>query len=504
MNFKSILINIFTLDLRSLAIMRIAMALLILLDLSIRFTDIKVFYSDQGVMPLSILFSHSWNPFNFSIHTASGLWQIQAIIFLINTVFALMLLVGYKTRLTGFLCWLLMLSLHNRNPLILQGGDDLFRMILFWGIFLPWGKIYSIDAFRKPHPENFGVFNFATVGYLLQLLSVYFFAALLKTSPEWRSEGTAIYYALSLDQLVFPLGKLIYPFPNLLKFLTLSVWYLELLAPVLFLIPFKNSFFKKAGILLIASLHLGISLSLFVGLFFLIGWATLLGAMPTDWAQKIDRILLKNMLPAKKIIVPFIRLRNYFFKVRLRIISPVKKPRIYRNTANFSLVAVIVYTLVYNWHTCEIPLLTKENISKMDWFGHSFKFTQKWGMFSPGVFKADGWYIYEAVAENGDIIDINREGRQVNYDKPRSVVSLFKNDRWRKYGENYIYISHSFMRPKLAEFLFKEWNKKNPDRKINSLRVIYMMELTLPDYKESEITREELAVYPQKNGKNNK
>jgi hypothetical protein len=503
MDLKNTLRKIFTLDLRSLALMRIGLALLVLLDLSIRISDIRVFYSDQGVMPLSTLFSYSWNPFNFSIHTISGLWQVQSLIFLINGIFAFLLLIGYRTRLSTFMCWMLMLSMHNRNPLILQGGDDLFRMMLFWGIFLPWGSLYSVDSYGKTRPENYGIFSFATVGYLLQLLSVYFFAALLKTSPEWRTEGTALYYALSIDQLVFPLGKMLYPYPEILKFLTISVWYLELLAPLLFISPYKTGLFRKVGILLIASLHFGISLTLFVGLFFLIGWATLIGTIPSDWARKADTLISKIAFIPEKIFLYFLQVKEKIFNVKIYFSTNIKKPRLYRNTTNASLVAVILYTFTYNWYTCDIPMLTGDKVSKMDWFGQSFKFNQKWGMFSPGVFKADGWFIYEAVTETGDIIDLNRRGRTVNYSKPASVVSLFKNDRWRKYGENYIYISNTFMRPKLAEFLFKEWNKKNPENKITLLKVIYMMELTQPDYLESEITREELAVYPQKDGENN-
>ena len=30
-------------------------------------------------------------------------------------------------------------GIDNRNPLVIDGGDDFLRMLLFWGLFLPLG-----------------------------------------------------------------------------------------------------------------------------------------------------------------------------------------------------------------------------------------------------------------------------------------------------------------------------------------------------------------------------
>jgi hypothetical protein len=55
------------------------------------------------------------------------------------------MLVGYYTKTASFLTWILTLSLHNRNYLVLHGGDVLQRVILFYALFLPLGDCYSID-----------------------------------------------------------------------------------------------------------------------------------------------------------------------------------------------------------------------------------------------------------------------------------------------------------------------------------------------------------------------
>src|SRR3954470_19180495 len=107
-------------DLRALAFMRICIAVVIILDLSVRLTDLEAFYSNTGVAPLPMIFQHGWNDYFLSIHVISGLWQVQLFLFLCAYFFALMLLIGYRTPLFTFLSWFMLLSLHNRNGFILQ------------------------------------------------------------------------------------------------------------------------------------------------------------------------------------------------------------------------------------------------------------------------------------------------------------------------------------------------------------------------------------------------
>ena len=60
-----------------------------------------------------------------------------ALLFLVAAAGAGALLLSYRTRLATLLSWVLLVSVQNRNPLLGQGGDDLLRMLLFWGLFLP-------------------------------------------------------------------------------------------------------------------------------------------------------------------------------------------------------------------------------------------------------------------------------------------------------------------------------------------------------------------------------
>src|SRR4051812_8652322 len=124
-------------DLRALGLLRVCIAIVILLDLSVRVQDLEAFYSNTGVAPLPMVHEKGWNDYYLSLHSISGVWQVQLVLFLCAYFCAFMLLLGYRTRLFTILSWFLMLSLHNRNIFILQGGDDLLRMVLFWGMFMP-------------------------------------------------------------------------------------------------------------------------------------------------------------------------------------------------------------------------------------------------------------------------------------------------------------------------------------------------------------------------------
>jgi len=96
-------------DLRALAIMRVFMASILITDLTIRITDLEAFYSNTGVAPLPMVFQHLWNDYYVSVHAISGLWQVQAVLFLFAYFCAAMLFIGYRTKLFTVFSWFMLL-----------------------------------------------------------------------------------------------------------------------------------------------------------------------------------------------------------------------------------------------------------------------------------------------------------------------------------------------------------------------------------------------------------
>ena len=92
-------------------------------------------------------------------------------------------------------CWVLAVSLQNRNELVLDGGDMVQRVLLFWSLFLPLGEIWSVDSVRRgAAATSTSIANVASAALTIQMASIFFFAALLKTGDAWRKDFNAVWY----------------------------------------------------------------------------------------------------------------------------------------------------------------------------------------------------------------------------------------------------------------------------------------------------------------------
>jgi predicted DCC family thiol-disulfide oxidoreductase YuxK len=275
--------NVFATDLRTLALFRAVLGTVLLLMLLQRLPDLGAFYTDDGLMPRDWLLA-SENPWRLSLHFANGTALFQGLLLGCSVLAALAFIVGYRTRLATLLSWLLLVSLHSRNPLVLTGGDYLMVCLLFWSLFLPLSARWSIDAAfsSTPPPTDNRHLSWASAGLLLQILSVYFFSALMKSDAVWWPDGSAVYYALSLDAYSTALGRWLLGFPLLLKWLSWYVYWLELIGPLLALSPLLMRPLRFAVMLLLMLMHIGFLLCMELGHF---PWVSLasLTALTGGW-----------------------------------------------------------------------------------------------------------------------------------------------------------------------------------------------------------------------------
>lgn len=481
----------FSLDTRALSLMRICLGLVLLADWIFRLNNFDAHYSTNGLMPSELLYAHNWKAGYYSIFLLSDSIYWQYTLFGIGILFSFFFLIGYFTRFATFIVWVLIVSIHYRNPYVLQGGDELLRITLFWCLFLPLANHYSIDKLQTNKTEVKKIFSAASVGFMLLVFSVYFFSALLKTSDEWRTEGSALYYALSLDQMALALGKILYNYPTLMKYITLCVFYLEIIAPLLFFFPFKNKYFRSIGIISLILLHIGIGSTLLVGLFFLIGISTLIGLFPTEainWKAKyFPNVLFKlNPLPLlNKQLPKFSSLRNATETLKHRLSNFYTQTLI-----TFGLIFIICICIIWNVGNIKGSGLTVSAPFKA--LTYSLGLHQDWGMFAPRVFKDDGWYVLDAHTIQNKQIDIYKDGQTTSLAKPESVMKYIRSDRWRKYEENFLMIDYEFIRPYYCKYALKQWNETHTE-KIDSLSIIYMKERTLPNYEKVVPTKEVLC-----------
>ena len=284
--------EVFGVDLRTLALFRVLMGVYLVADIYLRSRDLSAHYTDFGVMPRDVAMS-MLSPSSFSVHLMNGSTAFQACLFLVAGVFAVMLTIGWRTRLATFLCWFLLLSLQNRNTVILSGEDNLALLLLFWAMFLPIGARYSVDAALDDGTRRVdnAYVSIGTAALLLQGMSMYFFSALLKSDPIWIPDGTAVYYALQLDYFATPFALWFRQFEGLMQGLTYYVWILELIGPILIFSPILQRPLRAVLMVCFMTMHFGFWMCLEIGLFPLISIIMNLTFMPGWMWDGLERRL---------------------------------------------------------------------------------------------------------------------------------------------------------------------------------------------------------------------
>ena len=482
MKILNILSNNFSVDLRSLAITRIAFAIVILADLIIRSRFLKDFYTDEGVISLFALKNIYEGNYYTSIHALSGDYYFQLFLFLIAVIFAFLLLIGFFTRIATIVSWALLVSLNLRNPLLLQGGDIIFRCLLFWAIFIPWGQRFSVDSyFNKIKIEKNFIFSIPAAIFILQILFMYFFTGLLKTGDPWRKDFTAIYYTLSIEHFSFLLGPYIYEFPKLMKGLTFSIIWIELLGPFLLLIPYRNSLFRYVLIFLLITFQLGLALTLKIGLFPWMSIASLLILLPSSFWEFLPRFqkflnctFSKLSGGIKQYITGIDNLYYYRFKV----------PEIFNFVINIILIFLIVFVLFWNLkHSYPEKF---DFINKLKFVGKATQLIQKWNMFAPKPYFSDGWYVMVGLLDNGELVDVFRNGKEVSWEPPENRLDDYPSYRWRKLTRNMYKEKNKRFRRFYSKYLCDKWNKNRNGPKLKEIDMYFVSEYTLPDYKNRE------------------
>ena len=273
---RSIAREVFTIDTRSLAAFRIAAALMLLVDLALRARFLPENYTDQGVLPREVV-ARDFPGTLPSIHAFGGSSSYEAWLFALSGVFAVMLLVGYRTRLATFFSWILVDSLQRRNFMVLETADDILRVMLFWSLLLPLGARFSIDARRAGARRPPNACSPASAALLLQTACVYLFSGWMKTGPEWTVDGSAIYYTLRHDYWARPLAEFVRQYPEPLRVMTPVVLWFERLGPLLLFLPVANATARTLMVLAFWGFMLGLGTHVDLGL---IPWASAVAMLP--------------------------------------------------------------------------------------------------------------------------------------------------------------------------------------------------------------------------------
>ncbi len=387
-----------SLDLRSLALMRILTGTALLINLIGRGLNLSQFYTDSGVLPRQVLFEGA--PQFITFHALSGSLVFELILLLVAIIFSVFLILGYRTRLASIISWILFISLQNRNPLVVYGVDDIMSIGLFWGMFLPWGMRFSIYSLRKGlKKQNNQVFTFATVIFLLQISLLYFLNGAMKgQSMDWN-QGNALLYILQDPYTRTKIGESLLKIPEALRVMSHGTIVLENIAPILL---FLSPELRLLALVLLTFFHTGIAATMGLYLFSFTTIALLSGLLPP--------FVWNALKPAKNVKQPFLKEKD----------SPI-------NFKNVVLVVVILY----------VVFVTKYGLSSSkDFFPQQILRIGSYLRLHPthGYYATPLRGVYSA-----SIMGVFNNGKQVlltdtarNGDKP-FFVKGFYDQRWKVY-----------------------------------------------------------------------
>ncbi len=464
------------LDLRSLGLLRIAYGVLLLADLLHRSLTFREHYTRDGVMPLSEFLVQqdlAWRL--WSVFYASDSPIFVAALLLFMAILALMLLLGYRTTLVTIALFILVSSLQMRNPYILHSGDTYLRLTLFWCCFLPWGKRFSVDSMisRQERDQDQEVyFSIAGVAYILQIGMVYGYNAVYKVGPHWTVDHSAIYYALSMEQLTLTLGKWLVGLEPLLRVATHTTWVFEAAVPLLLLLPFP--WVRIFTILGLMCFHLGLALSVNLHIFPWVGILTPLGLLPAlFWSSPKAQQLYCFLSKAPKGLESYLGSKAFQSQ---RKSEQFKRTGVWFREilAGLALTAVLFQTS-YEWKTGAPPDHPFLDL-------RTFRLGQKWSLFAPNV---------DLRSFQHSVVGQTVSGQSVVFDE----IGKRPHSRWFSFRENFQRNQASWQFQVYLNYVVDRWNRSNPEDPIAF--AVYRLEVrpSQSEYRLGSSTSTVKAVY---------
>lgn len=448
-------------DPRALAALRIALGALLFVDLVLRARFLETFYTDAGVLPRSLLADQFPAFARISLHALSGDLWLQAVLFVVAGALALSMLVGYRTRTVTLLSWVLLVSLHARNPMVLNGGDSVIRRLVFWSVFLPLGGRWSVDALRGRGATRFDrVASVASAALLIQVVLVYATNAVYKhRGPAWQ-DGTAIVHVMNLQEFTVLLGDYLVASPDLLRPLGYLWLVLVTVSPLLL---FLTGHLRGLLATAFAGMHLGMLLTMKLGLFPLISITAFLVFVPPAWwdvvegrvADPIHRRVSDQLATVSR---PAPTRRSF---------SDLRRwaGRVATVVATVLLVAILV------WNAMSVGLVAtpepvRENVEPGQ---------LTWNMFAPYPPTTSIWHVAPAELDSGERIDaLQRAPVEWHPDDPDQ---LYPSARWRKYLSDLTRENNDEGQAAFAEYLCSRWNADHSgENRMDRVRLVLVRE----------------------------
>jgi hypothetical protein len=255
----------------SLSIFRILIGLYGIIQALILRPDFGDFVSDKGWLnwDISQAFTMPWQPhikyvahlFSFLGIPSSVVPDIIYYLFLLSLFF---LIAGLFTRMAALLSWLLFWIISSSMRMYTYGADYFLQLALFYMIFMPVNKTYSLDnlfGFATNAPSYLVTFSQRVMQ--LHLCLVYFFSGMSKVhNPLWL-DGNGVWAIIYHSDWASFNFSWMASVPIIPQLVGIAVIALEVFYLVCMWIPRVRSYW----FVLISLMHIGIGFVLGIPMF---------------------------------------------------------------------------------------------------------------------------------------------------------------------------------------------------------------------------------------------
>jgi uncharacterized membrane protein YphA (DoxX/SURF4 family) len=480
----------FRLDLRSLAAFRIALGVILIADGLLRCRDFSLMFTPEGMFPHEALHTFTPSAANWSLcFLIDAAWWDGLILGLEGSA-GLALVAGFQTRLATLVAWIAVVSVVRRTAPATNAGDLWLATLLLWGVFLPLGSRWSVDAIRRPQPLSSQHASAASLALTLQILVVYLAAGLSKCNASWFS-GRAVRDALSVHDHGTALGAWLVQFPGMAEVSGALVLTLELLGPVVFLL-FPRPQVRLALVLCFLGFHCMVALLMSVGLFAPIGIAAWLSLIPGPcWDRLVQMAGQYTAVRAWLAPLPA--------STRAAATSSWRRSGVHRVS---SVCASLLLGLAAADAAIRLSRLPTQLPAAAQAAVDLSCLRQDWEMFGTVPHQSQ-WVYARGLLVDGSEVDLLRHGQPLQRERPTGGFTTLPHHRWHKLLWVLPKPPMRVFSPGIAHALATHWNRNHPpDRKVRQLEICFtrLTANDVPDTAEPGIRHElVIATWPPRN-----
>lgn len=256
--------------------------------------NLQPFFGVNGVMPVQPQISYHWGFLTgFSDTSILVSWCILVCA-------AAALTVGWHSRLAALVVFVLVLSFQHRNVWVFNSGDGLIRTLALFLAVSPCGAALSLDRRR-----SVGRFWSSEVRarwpvrlLQVQLSLIYLASVQVKLDGDTWPDGTAVSYALRLeDMIIIPVPQWVSTSPLLTNVATWGTLAVELAIGVLVWNRLLRRYVLAAGI----AMHISIMLSVSVGFFTPAMFVLYLAFIPSEAIKRLPKRIRRSAEPPERV-----------------------------------------------------------------------------------------------------------------------------------------------------------------------------------------------------------